>query len=193
MSLLPLISSYSCCHLEYQKRDGTIQFFLWWLFGEPLARLLRRKKDIPWWKMVHQRYFPHVLVCIQRHLNTVLQRSIHVLDCLNQWWVLASSLFWHQDTRERSALYLAVFSRPWLTFKEAHYQWWHSAYHSGINGYSCNWTKDTSQMAFSCSLLLKKYSSHALHWYIWSESAHLLQVSPICQVPWFFPLMVPTL
>ena len=48
-------------------------------------------------------------------------------------------------------------------------------------------------MVFSCSLSYKKYSSHALHWDIWSKSAPPLQVYPRCHVVCVFPLMTPIL
>ena len=101
VALLPGISWHSCCCLKSHKIDETITNFPWWIFGEPQAIFLHQNKDITCWKMVHQRYFSPVPACLYWHQNKVLQSSVHVLGCLQQWWILASSTFWHQETWKR--------------------------------------------------------------------------------------------
>ena len=114
VALLPGIEWHSFFHMEYHQSNGTMKSPPWRLFSEPWAIFLQRYKELPCWNMVHQIYFLPVSVCLHCYCKTVLQSSVCVLDCLQQWWVLASSNFWHQEKWERSSLYLDLFYRPWL-------------------------------------------------------------------------------
>ena len=142
--------------------------------------------------MVYQIYFPHVPDCLHWHQKAVLQIYVNVLDCIHQWWDLASYPCWHQETWERSNLYLAVSPVLGCLLKAPLYT--DGIQHSIPMALVIVVIEPNIRVKkFLISLFHKNYSSHALHCDLWSKSAPPLQVSPICHVACMLPLTVPKL